>query len=193
MNEATPVDRRLHRFFAWGGWLFLIGLILAVGGGGTVWVAHAAEVAIGADRAEVPEPLTFESHGGDYRLTLLADPLGLRWPYNGDTAVAELVCTIELSDGTSREVDGGVQLSRLETDVGIEIGDFAAPAGPTTATCVRKDGRESRYFYYSVAETRPLVAIVATSVAILGLAVLAFGSWLLIRGFAARSNNLKRL
>jgi len=187
-------ERRIRRFMAWGGWMFVIGLVLGVGGAATVAISQGAQIAFGADRAEIPEPLTFEAGGGDYQLTLLADPLAIQSPYiGGNNAVANFVCTIDRSDGTTVEVDGGTQLSRVESDLGIEIGGFSAPAGPTTATCAFKDGRDSSFYYYSVAPKSSIVTNVGIAIVVIGVVLLSLGIWLLTRAYSARSGNLKRL
>ena len=187
-------ERRIRRFMLWGSWMFLIGLILGIGGAVTVAISQGAQVAFGADRAKIPRPLTFDAGGGDYQLTLLADPLAIQSPFiGGNNAVANFLCTVDRSDGTSVEVDGGTQFLRVESDLGTEIGGFSAPAGPTTATCAFKDGRDSSFYYYSVAPKSPIVTTVGIAILIAGVVVLGLGILLLSRGYGARSNNLKRL
>mgnify|MGYP000334591631 CR=1 FL=1 len=194
MSDNPSAEPRIRRFMTWGGWMFLIGLVLAIGGAATVAISQGTQVAFGADRAEIPEPLTFDAGGGDYQLTLLADPLAIQSPYiGGNNAVAYFLCTIDRSDGTTVEVDGGTQLSRVESDLGIEIGGFSAPAGPTTATCAFKDGRDSSFYYYSVAPKSSIVTTVGIAILVAGIAVLSLGIWFLSRAYGARSSNLKRL
>jgi len=193
-SDPTPAEARIRKFMVWGSWMFLIGLLLGLGGVAVLALSQTAQIAFGADRAEIPDPLAFDSRGSDYRLTLLADPLAIQTPYiGGNNAVAYFLCTIDLADGTTVEVDGGTQLSRIETDLGIEIGQFTAPAGATTATCAWKDGRDSSFYYYSVASSSSIVTVVGTALLVVGLPILGLGAWLLSRAYSARSSNLKRL
>jgi hypothetical protein len=155
----------------------LVGLVLTVGGGITLAVSQNAQIALAADRAEIPDPLNFEARDSHYRVVLLADPLRLHKPFVNNPE-AQFLCTVDHADDTTTTFDTGTLSSRLETDLGTELGAFDTVAGTTSVTCRWKDDRESSSYYYSVARSSPTVSIIggaalAAGICVLGVAILA--------------------
>ncbi|MEO8093525.1 MAG: hypothetical protein ABI632_01200 [Pseudolysinimonas sp.] len=160
--------------------LLLAGILLTAGGAITLGVSQNAEVVLAADRAEIPNPLTFDARDSAYRIVLLADPLDAQIPFQLN-AEAYFLCDIERSDGSTTTIDTASLSSSAETDLGTELGTFDATAGPTTVTCQWKDDRESHFYFYSVAPTSRVLGIVAAVVLVAGLLMLAIAILLIIR------------
>jgi hypothetical protein len=154
-----------------------VGLLLTIGGAITLAVSQNSEAVFAADRAEIPEPLTFDTHDGRYRIMLLRDPV----TPNFGTAEARLLCTVALADGSELSIDTATQATRAESDLGIELGSFDAVAGRTTVACDWKDGGGGRFYYYSVAPSPSVLGIVGVVALVVGLVLLVGGGLLAVR------------
>jgi hypothetical protein len=172
--------------------LLLVGIALTGGGGLTLALSQTAQVALAADRAEIPDPLEFEARDSRYRILLLADPLAIQIPFQNG-AEAYFLCEVVLSDGTIETIDTGTQFMRTETDLGIQLGEFDAVAGPSTVTCRWKDGRASQFYYYSVAPASSIVTIVGGIVLAIGIVALSLAVWLMIRSRTQAVTNKRPL
>ncbi|MEO6115895.1 MAG: hypothetical protein ABIP33_05875 [Pseudolysinimonas sp.] len=160
--------------------LLVVGILLTVGGAVALGVGQNAEVVLAADRAEIPNPLSFSARDSAYRIVLLADPLAAQIPFQNG-AEAYFLCSVERADGSSTTIDTANLSSRAETDFGVELGTFDAVAGPTNVTCRWKDDRDSQFYFYSVAPTSRMVSIAATAALIAGLLALTVAVLLIIR------------
>lgn len=174
------------------GVLLLAGIALTAGGGLTLALSQTAQVALAADRAEIPEPLEFEARESRYRILLLADPLAIQIPFQNN-AEAYFLCEVALADGSTQTIDTGTQFMRTETDLGIQLGEFDAVAGPATVTCAWKDGRDSQFYYYSVARASSTVTIVGAVVLGVGVIALLIAIRLIIRARTQAVTNRRPL
>lgn len=172
--------------------LMLVGIVLTAGGGLTLALSQTAQVAFAADRAEIPEPLTFEAKEGRYRILLLADPLAIQTPFQND-AEAYFLCEVARADGTAETIDTGSQFMRTETDLGIQLGEFDAVAGPSSVTCRWKDARDSQFYYYSVAPASSIVTTAGAIVLAIGVTALLPAVWLSFRARAHVVTNKRPL
>lgn len=157
--------------------LTVIGLVLTIGGGVTLAVSQNAEAVLAADRAEIPTPLQFDAKDAHYRIMLLRDPL--IEDFGG--VDAQLLCDIELADGTTQKIDTSRAAIRSESDLGIELGSFDAVAGATTVTCDWRSGIDRGLWFYSVAPSSAGVGIVGIIVLVVGILLLVLGGMFLIR------------
>lgn len=164
--------------------LMLAGIALTGVGALTLALSQTAQVALAADRAEIPDPLEFDAKDSRYRILLLADPLAIQIPFRNN-AEAYFFCDVVRSDGTVETIDTAVQFIRAETDLGIQLGEFEAVAGPTSVTCHWKDDRESQFYYYSVAPTSSIVGIVGGVGLAIGIVALLSAISLTIRARAS--------
>jgi hypothetical protein len=188
--EPAPVPPPPGRALRWGGILMVAGILLTAAGGITTAVTQTTQIALAADRAEIPDPLTFDATASGYRIILLADPLIVRRPFINNPQ-AQFLCDVERADGTTTQIDTGTSAVRTETDLGIELGEFDATRGSTTVTCHWKDDRESSGYFYSVAPSSSLVETIALVVLIAGLLTLAVAILLTIRGYMVRLRNVR--
>lgn len=177
---------RVRRFLAVARAGVIAGGLLTVLGAGTLVVSGFSEAAFASDRAEMGDRLEFESTGATYRLLLLADPLDLRIPFFTNPE-AQILCTAALADGTEAEVDGARALTRTETDAGVEIGQFTAPAGATTVTCALKNDDESVGWFYSVASTSAWLGWAATAALVVGILLLIGAGLMQVIGAQAKA------
>lgn len=182
----TDYAARVKRFLAVARAGVIAGVVLTVVGAGALVVSGFSEAAFASDRGEMGDRLEFESTGATYRLLLLADPLNLRVPFF-DNPEAQILCTAALADGTEIEIDGARALTRTETDAGVEIGQFAAPAGPTTVTCVLKSDDESVAWFYSVASTSAWLGWAATAALVVGILLLIGAGVMQVIGALAKA------
>jgi hypothetical protein len=182
---VTDYAKRIGRLAFVGTRLLGISILLALVGGVTIWISGIGQAVFAADRAGVGEALTFEATGGDYQLVLLADPLGIQFPYRANP-LSGLRCEVETAGGSTIEIDGSRALSRTETDAGVEIGGFTAPAGPTIATCRFIDGGGATNYFYSVAPASSVVGSIATIVLVVGVAGILAGAVMLVLAYQAR-------
>jgi hypothetical protein len=110
---------------------------------------------------------------------LLRDPV----TPNFGNVEAQLLCTVSLADGSTLSIDTATQLTRAESDLGIELGSFDAVAGAATVTCDWKDGGGSRSssYPYSVAPSSSVLGIVGVVALVVGLVLLIGGGLLAVR------------
>lgn len=177
---------RIKRFLAVARAGLIAGAVLTALGAGTLVVSGFAEAAFASDRAAMGDRLEFDSSGATYRLLLLPDPLDLRIPFFANPE-AQILCTAALADGSEIEIDGARALTRTETDAGVEIGQFAAPAGPTTVTCVLKSDDESVGWFYSVASTSAWLGFAASAALVVGILLLAGAGVMQVIGAQAKA------
>jgi hypothetical protein len=187
---AAPGPPPPGRALRWGGILMVAGILLTAAGGITTAITQTTQVALAADRAEIPDALTFDASASGYRIVLLADPLILRRPFVNNPQ-AQFFCDVERADGTTTRIDTGTSAARTETDLGIELGEFDATAGATTVTCRWKDDRETSGYFYSVAPSSSLVGTVALVVLLVGIVTLAAAILLTIRGYLVRLRDVR--
>lgn len=177
---------RVRRFLAVARAGLIAGAVLTVVGAGALVVSGFSEAAFASDRAEIGDRLEFESTGATYRLLLLADPLNLRIPFFANPE-AQIRCTATLADGSEVAIDGARALTRTETDAGVEIGQFTAPAGATTVTCALKNDDESAGWFYSVASTSAWLGWAATAALVVGILMLIGGGAMQVIGALAKA------
>jgi hypothetical protein len=192
VNSTTATPEPPSRSLRIGGILMVVGILMTAAGAIATAVGQTAQITLAADRAEIPDPLEFDAKDGGYRIILLADPLAVHNPFVNNPE-AQFFCDVERADGTTAQIDTGSTFIRSATDLGTELGEFDAVAGPTTVTCHWKDDRESHRYFYSVAPSSSIVEVVALIVLIAGLLTLGLAILLTIRGYLIRLRNVRPL
>lgn len=187
--RSSPVTRRVvtqrrRRPLRVGIALVAAGIATTVLGGILLTGSQAAQVLAPADRAEVPDPLRFDAEARRYSVVLLPDAVGI--PFLADP-VAQMTCTVTLSDDTEIELRGSRQGVRTDTSAGTSIGDFEAVAGPTRIDCGFTGDPETSRYYVAVAPQRRALERGAVIALATGIGAALVGVGLVIIGLRGRA------
>lgn len=153
----------------------VVGLLLAVGGAVAGAVEQTRSSADPIAEARTPGSLEFDAAAETYLVSISVDNAA------DVDSVSNTRCSIRRADGTSVDLDGGIQAIGETTGKVAKVGSFTAVPGATTVSC--ESARDGVRFFV---DDESALHRYGTVAAIVGMVTLLAGAGLILLGVFTR-------